>query len=361
MVALPNSAMAAATSRSCHRTLARFVQPPFRSAPLGGVWAQGRVRRASTGSEESGSASEPQPGAVDAAASDAAAAAAGAPRVLFESDVQITPLIETAKWRCRTAAGFASVGFSAVIGSLATTAPPAVVGLLVGGVFVNSYMFHSANQRILRGFAMRHVERVTLLGEADAGGLAIEVRSANVTRRLELVDPAGPWEGSRFLGLVADTRVSFADICGSRSILHVDVAAGKADDPELLQSILSTSKVIASEAAEVREDVDESLRPPAPELDMSSLRTVPVEPPAGAPKQGLPSPVEMVEHMGKRTLGGGALILLAGATFASGRRKRQMESGSTAPKPGSLASMMGLGGSAEAPGQPTGGGGGQGS
>lgn len=253
---------------------------------------------------------------------------------VYRSSVDLGTAVAAAQRKCQVGAGLGAVGFLGVAASMASSAPPSAMVLLLVGAAANGYSQLSHKPTLLKSLALRHVEELVLVqpeqpeqiedagqpklaladgatvdqqeapsppesGEeaapekaapekepmpevADAeaadsakepaisvGGTAwiksaaelqLKIRCANIERHVTLTEPAAPWEGARFSGLVADDRVTIGDLCRHSRFLHVDTNAGESSNRQMLVALMRSGKVIKEERMELRTDVVEALR-----------------------------------------------------------------------------------------------------
>eukprot|EP00933_Yihiella_yeosuensis_P051675 TRINITY_DN49657_c0_g1_i1.p1 TRINITY_DN49657_c0_g1~~TRINITY_DN49657_c0_g1_i1.p1 ORF type:complete len:360 (+),score=80.36 TRINITY_DN49657_c0_g1_i1:63-1142(+) len=195
---------------------------------------------------------------------------------VYESSVDLCGIAEATFKKCQMAAGMGTFGYLGVLVSASGTASMPALALLGCGAVANTYIILEVPKRAMRSVALKHVERITLFpaegdqaaqeaGEESADSqasaverlaatpsLTMEVQSPNLIRRLRLEEPPSAWQGARYSGLAADNRPSFADAC--KQLLHVDVEKGSTSEPELLDALINSGKVIAEETVEIRSD-----------------------------------------------------------------------------------------------------------
>lgn len=313
--------MRAACARALHPLARRGLQAPkrndFEAAP---TWrphgSRGLRAVASAAAEDS---PPRQPVCVYVSSDDMAGASAEARR------------------KCQFAAALGAMGFTGVLISAAQTAPLPMLAIFVAGAAANTYMIMTVSSRMLWTLAARNVEKLSILQpaagtedasspmDADAFASAKEVHlrieSTNVVRQLRLEEPAAAWEGARFAGLVAETRVPFRELCLPGSVLHIVPDGGDCGEHrKLLDALLASEKVVADELVEVREDVAEDLRPLAKYMHMAiprieNMRPGEVSSSLGAALGGEDSPAQASARLAQRSTMGGAMLLVTGLLF----------------------------------------------
>merc|ERR1712194_969214 len=92
--------------------------------------------------------------------------------------------------------------------------------------------------------------------------LDVLVRTVNADVKFKLGSPIAAWEGAKHGGLVADERPAFGDVC--RAIFHVEEISSwgkpgspKSADPELLEALLFSDKVVVERSLTRRDDLDD--------------------------------------------------------------------------------------------------------
>lgn len=252
----------------------------------------------------------------------------GSELCVYESSVDLNVAAENAFKKCQIAASMGTVGFAGIIVAASTKASMPVLAGLAAMALANTYVVLQVPRRAMQGVALKQVERITLLPNAETDGeilsdrakqlaatetLQVEIRSPNLVRRLYLEPPPSAWQGARYSGLVEDKRRSFADACKR---LHVDPEDGECKDRDMLDAVLGLGHVIAEEKLEIRSDVEGHLRIP---LDGAipaggSLKEAPLpdadmyEPPEFVKS----TPADAIEALGRRSVFTGMALLALG-------------------------------------------------
>lgn len=278
---------------------------------------------------------------------------------LYRSTVDIAAPLVAAHQKCWLGVGLGAMGFLGVLTSAGPTATTAHFVLILAGAAANGYSQLVVKPERMKTLAMRHVEELTVMrpieptpellekGSAEevneaaspesaetaevedsadkhwiesATELRLKIRCANLDREVLLTQPAAPWEGSRFAGLVADDRVPFSDLCQNSRLLHIDTETGESLEPAALEALLSTSKGVSQESIGLRESVTTGLRLSAKhaqlmEAKLAEVRPKDVERLSKLPPQMRESPVKQIEGIGQRAFSMGVAILGASVLF----------------------------------------------
>jgi len=321
---------------------------------------------------------------------------------LYRSQVDLSGAVSSAQRKCQLGAGLGAAGFLGVAASMASSAPPSAMVLLLAGAVANGYSQLAHKPTLLKSLALRHVEELVLVqpemptkigasagptlaleertaadnqevsaapspsaspeepaataspqpaaaaapedadeldeGEdaADAAAeaaailgefawikyapeLQLKIRCANVERQVTLTDPAAPWEGARFTGLVADDRVTIGDLCRLSRFLHIDAKDGESKHRDMLMVLLRSGKVIKEELMELRTDVVQALQLSASETTkIEGAKLSEVKPEDIKRMSRMPvreSLIAQINGVGQRALASGVAIMLASFLF----------------------------------------------
>eukprot|EP00440_Ansanella_granifera_P006137 gb/GFBE01006659.1/.p1 GENE.gb/GFBE01006659.1/~~gb/GFBE01006659.1/.p1 ORF type:complete len:337 (+),score=65.40 gb/GFBE01006659.1/:1-1011(+) len=270
---------------------------------------------------------------------------------LYKSSTDLNALAEAAFKKCQMAAGMGTLGFVGVILAASSKASMPMLAGMGCLAMVNTYIILEVPKRAMRGVAMKQVERLVLLpnvaaGAADEGtssgtaverlrateSLEVEITSPNLIRRIRLEPTPSAWQGTRYSGLVADNRRSFADACRH---LNVDVKGGECEDQELLDALLSSGHVLSEEKIEIRSDIEGLLRIPLESGTPAGASLVQVqaadedqyEPPDFAKS----TPASAIESLGTRSTFMGMAIFMLGVAGCAKRALRGEASDASSP------------------------------
>lgn len=349
--------------------------------------------------------SEKWPCSLAASCRGAAQAAdtSGVEYSLYQSQVDLSGAVSTALRKCQLGAGFGAVGFLGVAASMASSASPSAMVLVLAGAVANGYSQLAHKPTLLKSLALRHVEELVLvqpeiakigasagptlaLEETTAAGnqevvaasspsaspekpaaaassqdsaaaaalpkdpeewddeddeedaadtaadglgefawikytpeLQLKVRCANAERQVTLTNPAAPWEGARFTGLVADDRVTIGDLCRLSRFLHIDAKDGESKHRDMLMVLLRSGKVIKEELMEPRTDVVQALQLSLSETTkiegakLSEVKPDDIKRMSRMPERE--SLIVQINGVGQRALASGVAILLASVLF----------------------------------------------
>lgn len=266
--------------------------------------------------------------------------------ILYESSIRAQELIVTACFRSRLGGGLAAGGFVAMLAGMANSLPPVGFATLLLGAMGNSYALAIMAQRVIKGMATRHVERIVMEPTPDAASatdgddkksssvaalltsaatveervaatpeIALRIRTLDTDRWILLADP-----------MEDDRRASFGEICDRLGLLHVAADTGACVDPALATAILTSSKVVVEERAEPRTDVAELLRKPAGSAGLMFGEVSMEDVDRGAAvAAGRAPPLDAAETIGRRSVWGGMSVLLAGCLFIIGESARDAD------------------------------------
>eukprot|EP00931_Biecheleriopsis_adriatica_P046803 TRINITY_DN26922_c0_g1_i3.p1 TRINITY_DN26922_c0_g1~~TRINITY_DN26922_c0_g1_i3.p1 ORF type:complete len:374 (-),score=110.43 TRINITY_DN26922_c0_g1_i3:5-1099(-) len=279
--------------------------------------------------------------------------------LIFESEVDVQELVLIARRKCVAGAGLAMAGFYALLSSLSSAGglPLELLMFLSFSAAANSYILVIMGQRLIRGLAARHVDRVTVLPTPQNSAqeqeqeekertaaeklllnlasteerlrvtpeVRLQVRTASSERWLSLVEPLEFEDENEESG---DTRkASFADLCGQLRLLDIDEEAGMCHEQALVSALKASKKVVVDERAEPRSDAGPSLEvpmgAPAPGVMLSEVMKTDVEKAAKmASSEGI---ADAIDNIGRRALFGGTCVLGGGLLFVVGERSRDAD------------------------------------
>lgn len=280
--------------------------------------------------------------------------------VLYRSTVDVSTPVAAAQQKCWFGVGLGAVGFIGVLASAGPTATPVHFALILAAAAANGYSQLVVKPERLKILAMRHVEQLTLVrppqpapellerGSVEAAEevpssphsgtateakdasdshwivsakeLRVKIQCANIDREILLAQPAAPWDGARFAGLVADDRVTFSDLCQNSRLLHIETATGESPEPATLEALISSSNLVDEETIQIREGVAPSLRLSAKHVQLFEARLAEVKPKDVERLSKLPapmreSPVVQIAGIGQRAFAMGLAILGASVLF----------------------------------------------
>jgi len=156
--------------------------------------------------------------------------------------------------------------------------------------------------------------------------LDVLVRTVNADVKFKLGSPIAAWEGAKYSGLVADERPAFGDVC--RAIFHVEEISSwgkpgspKSADPELLEALLFSDKVVVERSLTRRDDLDDggllSLTTDQEKHFQTMLdgvtRTVAEKAPSDSSSRR--PPMVEIPQIGKSSVVSGAVFFAAGMLF----------------------------------------------
>eukprot|EP00931_Biecheleriopsis_adriatica_P046802 TRINITY_DN26922_c0_g1_i2.p1 TRINITY_DN26922_c0_g1~~TRINITY_DN26922_c0_g1_i2.p1 ORF type:complete len:356 (-),score=104.48 TRINITY_DN26922_c0_g1_i2:5-1045(-) len=261
--------------------------------------------------------------------------------LIFESEVDVQELVLIARRKCVAGAGLAMAGFYALLSSLSSAGglPLELLMFLSFSAAANSYILVIMGQRLIRGLAARHVDRVTVLPTPQNSAqeqeqeekertaaeklllnlasteerlrvtpeVRLQVRTASSERWLSLVEPLEFEDENEESG---DTRkASFADLCGQLRLLDIDEEAGMCHEQALVSALKASKKV--------------PMGAPAPGVMLSEVMKTDVEKAAKmASSEGI---ADAIDNIGRRALFGGTCVLGGGLLFVVGERSRDAD------------------------------------
>jgi len=285
--------------------------------------------------------------------------AIGAEVCVYESPVDLCSLARRARTNSFIGAGLGVCGFMGVLASSTGNMQLVVCAGAAFFIYKHAVML----PRSIPETALRHVERIVVLPNADgtdannssdetsvddqpkatmpnADGtdvnsssgetsmddqlkatpeLLLQITTTNLRLHVRLTEAADTWDGSRYSGLVKDTRTTFVSMVQESQALHVEEVSSlgepsspTSEDPALLQALVASTKVIAEQRVDCRAEVDDVFKLPSNGQKLATELLTTKKPKSSRRRM---APAIEIRQLGISSLFSGCVFLMAGAIF----------------------------------------------